>query len=527
MKQFENLTVAAEKAGCTELIREAEERIRNLEDRRQTGVFIIGGANSGKTTILNGIVGSQLREPGFLTEEEKPLKVVFEKQDDEEAFECRLAVNRFWNDEDAILYEVKNTDIFSENMEPDRLLDAADVVFYVVSAVMPFSSEDMEIVKALSFLRLKIVLNKMDLLDEESQKRIEEYVTGICTTLGVGEPIVIRTPDWESIAKEFRAALPSCEERELLRSKHEEIIHREVICGLLGKAEERLTDIQLQYGENRKEQLEAQEKQALWGKLRTRMLEQGEELSADVSSAVRGMAPELSEKLGKLDAGECERKKYLQEQTEKEMESLAKQQSRYVEERMKEDAQRMMESAVNLGLAEGFDFNDAAFSELTSVKICGMKSWENPEKWMALGTPVICSNDTEIKYKRSQILAGTAVAIGLFVVLPLPTAVSWAGGVAAAGIGGSAYVHNAKEVREREWQNMTVEYCETNLRCLADVLADAIKGYYGRLANAIKDRANTLTVSEMDEEALLKTEKELSEIAERCRSMLKMQQMYS
>ncbi len=515
MKQFGDLTEAAEKIGCADLLKEAEERMRNLKNRKQTGVFIAGGANSGKTTILNGIVGTQLREPGLITEEEKPLKVVFEKQDNEEAFECRLVANRFWNNEDAILYEVKNTDIFQENKKPGCLLDAADTVFYVVSAVMPFSGEDMEVVKALSFLRVKVVLNKMNLLDEDSQKRVEEYVAGICTTLGVGAPIVIQTPAWERIAKEFRAALPTYEERELIRKEHGEIIRRETISGMLGKVEEQLSNLRLCYEKDKEEQLEmsieAQEKQALWGKLRTRMLEQGEELSADVSHNIKAMTAELSEKFGKADTGECEPERYLQRQMEKEMERLAKQQSSYAEGRMKGDSRKMMESAVNLGLVKGFDFNDTEFSALTSIKIYGMQLVVNPES---------CSDGAEANDKRNQILAGTAVAIGLFVVLPLPTAVSWAGGIAAAGIGGSAYVRSTKEIRKREWQNMVAEYCKVNLCHLADSLSNSVKKYYRRLADAIKERANAVVVPAVDEERFHASERELCEIEEQCRRML-------
>lgn len=517
MEQFKELTEAAEKIGCADLLKEADERIRKLDNRKQTGVFIAGGANSGKTTILNGIVGTQLREPELITEDEKPLKVVFEKQEDEEAFECRLVANRFWNNEDAILYEVKNTDIFQENKEPGSLLDAADIVFYVVSAVMPFSGEDMEAVKALSFLRVKVVLNKMDLLDEDSQKKVEEYVAGICATLGVGAPIVIRTLEWEGIAKEFRAALPTYEERELIRKEHEQMLRRETISEMLGKVEERLSELRLCYEKDRAEQLELsmemQEKQALWGKLRTRMLEQGAELSADVSRNIKTMRAELSEKLGKADIGE-RGPEYLQRQMEKEMERLAKQQSSFAEEKVKEDFRKMMESAVNLGLVKGFDFNDAEFSELTSIKIIDMKSVVDPES---------CSDGTGANDKRSMILAGTAAAIGLFIILPLPTAVSWAGGIAAAGIGGSEYVRSTKEMREREWQDMAAEYCKVNLCHLADSLSDAVKEYYGRLADAMKERAAAAAVPSVpavDEEGFRVSERELCEIAEQCRRML-------
>lgn len=510
MKQFEDLKTAAEKVGYMDLFKGAEDRIRNLEHREQTGVFIAGGANSGKTTILNGIVGTTLREPSFLTEEEKPLRVVFEKQDDDEAFECHVAANRFWNDEDAILYEVKNTDIFRENNEPEQLLDFADVVFYVVSAMMPFTSEDMEMIKALSFLHVKVVLNKMDQIDKDAQKKVAEYVTGICTTLGVGKPIIIQMSEWEKIAKDFRAALPLYDDRKLLRDNHERMIRREAVSGLLEKAEKRLDDVRIQYEKDREKQLEIQEKQALWGKLRTRMLEQGNDLSIEVSRNVKGMTAELTEKLQKMDIKKAaEPERYLQKQMEKEMKEMAMSQSGYVEKRMKEDSKSMMESAVNLGLVEGFDINDAKFMELTSIRIETMTSVMDGK-----------AKGAGVNNKGNQIIAGTAVAIGLFVVLPLPTAVSWIGGITAAGIGGSTYVKNTKETQEKERHDLIAEYCEVNLNHLASTLADAVKKYYGRLAETIKERAAAISAPAADDEGFRILESELKEITEKCRNML-------
>ena len=106
MVNFEELQAIADKAGRKDLTGTASERIRQINERTKTGVFVTGGMNCGKTTVLNGITGTVLREPGLLSEKEKPLRVVFEKAEEENGFENRTVANREWNNEDAVLYEM-------------------------------------------------------------------------------------------------------------------------------------------------------------------------------------------------------------------------------------------------------------------------------------------------------------------------------------------------------------------------------------------------------------------------------------
>ena len=172
MVNFEELQAIADKAGRKDLTGTASERIRQINERTKTGVFVTGGMNCGKTTVLNGITGTVLREPGLLSEKEKPLRVVFEKAEEENGFENRTVANREWNNEDAVLYEMKLDDILEEDGKPKHILDLADVVFYVISAVAPFTAADMEAVRALSFLKVQVDLNKMVLQDVGSSGQV-------------------------------------------------------------------------------------------------------------------------------------------------------------------------------------------------------------------------------------------------------------------------------------------------------------------------------------------------------------------
>ena len=118
---------------------------------------------------------------------------------------------------------------------------------------------------------------------------------------------------------------------------------------------------------------------------------------------------------------------------EEKIQSLAESQKEQIETRMREDCRDMMKRAVNLGLTTGFDLTDADFVLMTSVTKPGYRLQIEKAKY---------SGD-------SRILLGTGIAAGLFLLLPIPTTLGVVGTVAAAGIGGSAYLKDKKEKSEK------------------------------------------------------------------------------
>ena len=164
----------------------------------------------------------------------------------------------------------------------------------------------------------------------------------------------------------------------------------------------------------------------------------------------------------------------------------------------------MMKRAVNLGLTTGFDLTDADFVLMTSVTKPGYRLQIEKAKY---------SGD-------SRILLGTGIAAGLFLLLPIPTTLGVAGTVAAAGIGGSAYLKDKKEKSEKLWEQQIREYSRMNLRNLGDALSASVRDYYGKLADTIRKRAEALQPPQADESAAQRRTEELNSLLARCRELL-------
>lgn len=512
MEKWEELRTLAKKAGREDLADDAMRRSQDIMERAKTGVFVTGGISCGKTTILNGITGVELREPSVLSGEEKPLRVMFEKVQEDSRFECRTVADRKWYDEDAILYEMKLDDILQEDGRLNELADLADVVFYVVSAVAPLTSKDMDAMRALSFLKIQVVLSKMDILDEESVPKVEKYVEGACEKLGLAPPIVLWDVPWEQAAKTFRMALPSWDEREALRKEHVRAVRREAAEKLQEEVRNQRHAQQKRQEQEKKDRsrkaLETQEQQALWGKLRAQMQEQGGELTEQVKKDMEKAEGRIREKLYAVAEAiqfdeELMRSK-IPLGMKKEMQALVEAQKKRIENRMQEDCRRMMERAVNLGLTTGFDLTDTDFALMTTMAKPDYE-WKAPQ--------AVCSGD-------ARILLGAGVAAGLFLLLPVPTALGVAGSVAAAGIGGSAYIKEKKKTKEQFWKREIRDYCRENLKNLEEALAGGVKDYYGRLADALRKKAEDLELPHGDEGDQNGSE-ELAELLGQCEELLK------
>ena len=512
MVNFEELQEIAQKTGQGDLAETVSQRVSQMEERTKTGVFITGAMNCGKTTILNGISGTVLRDPDFISEKEMPLRVVFEKSEEIDGFENRTVANREWNNEDAILYEIKLEDILEEDGKPKRILDLADIVFYVISALSPFTAADMDAIRALSFLKIQIVLNKMDLLDEDSAVQVENYAKEICADLGLPSPFVIRDVNWDQVAKSFRFALPSWKERNLLREEHKDAVRRETARELEKNIQEQLRSEITKNSQDREEyarkDLETQEQRALWGRLRAQMLECCDELLTKVRENTESMKARISTEL--YSAAKAQQfdedwiGKQIPKQMEKKMQSLVESQKEQIEATMQEDCRNMMKRAVNLGLTTGFDLTDADFVLMTSVVKPGGE------------LPI-----EKVKYSgNSRFLLGAGIAAGLFLLLPIPTSLGVAGSVAAAGVGGSAYLKDRKEKSEKLWEQQIREYSRINLRNLGDALSASVRDYYGKLADVIRKRAEALQMPPADESAAQCRTEELKHQRAKCRKLL-------
>lgn len=522
MELFEKLLPLAAEAGCEETVKSLNGQMEKLIAQEDTHVVVTGGANSGKTTLINHMVGNEIREESLLNEEEKPLRIVFQKTADDDAYECRTVVNQAWYDEGVVLYEMKIQDMLcGENAGLKEEMNTKDVVLYMVSAITPFTYEDVNAVKALAGLSVRVVLNKLELIDEESRDKVVEYVCDLCTNMGLSSPVVPQAEDWDNMGKIIRDILPGTIEMGDIRKRHIETIYKSAVQLVEAEAKKALAENQLQLERTMEnhisESLEAHVKRSKWGALRADMLENGNELSAEIRTDIQGNIEKLGIKL--FDMGKEVHfndqwiKKNLPKEMQKALQSLTKSLKAKIELRMQEDCRGMMDTAVREGLAEKFDLSEPDFMAMTQV--INIEPYVIPEM-------VSDRKDEFFGDKKSmEIILGTGAAVGLFLLIPLPTAFCVVGGAAAVGIGGAAYLKEKNGWEEEKYQKELLNYTKINCRNLADAIADSIRNYYDKIASILVGRGESVTVGEPDQTAYKEKEQRLRKIIDRCQELVK------
>lgn len=182
--------------------------INKINAREMLHVGFVGAQNSGKTALINAAVGQQLREvSNFSQQDALPMKVTFERMEDDCRFECHSVFDQKWHDTGAVLFEFKIADL----LERDRLVNYADdidFVFYLVSAMNAFTSDDIVTLRGLSTLKIRPILTKLDAVDSEERDSIIAYANKMSERLGLPEPLIIDKSNWNDAGRILRDALP-------------------------------------------------------------------------------------------------------------------------------------------------------------------------------------------------------------------------------------------------------------------------------------------------------------------------------
>lgn len=505
MNNYDELMEIAEKIECIDELEHLKEIVKDVSERSKTGVFITGALKSGKTTILNGIVGRKIKEPSILPEEDHPLRVSFEVMEDDPRFECYVAENKAWNEEDAVLYEVSIDEAL-------QFLPLADVIFYVVSALTPFTKEDIEAIKSMSCLKVKVVLSKMDFLDDESKEEVIKYANGISENMGLGSVLIRNDDDWEATAKAFRYELPTFSERQLIRDSYSKWMQHHLVKSFQKKAEQMLQKNREMKEKSRQEflndDLEAQEALALWNLVRVQMLEAGEELAKQAIDKIKKETEEIADALFEEGKSVGFHQKWAEVQLPKHlmrrMKEYLETQVPMMEKQMKADSQNMMKRLENLGLVSGFDLNEFDFANATNIYV------------KAHGVDV---RSVKLKMREMDfnIPHKAAILMGLFLICPIPVnIISIAGTLTTAGIGYGIYKREKDRIEEKRWKMVLNEYCKENINNLTDNMIISIKNYYYQLADFISEHANDVKFPQMDDEAYVRKEKEWNEVIQKC-----------
>lgn len=181
---YNKLNVLAEQAECSQ-IKESYNEIRmSMQQSTMKQYAILGDVNAGKSTIINILAGEKKLPVSVRSNEHGKVAFV-----DSDVYNCRWV-------------ELSNGSYVGDSVaEIDSPLWYIDAAIYVLSAIAPFSQQDVAAVKAcLSHgVPCSLALNKLDATDESEKDEIITYIkTQAERHFGSDSLIIINTKDGEA-----------------------------------------------------------------------------------------------------------------------------------------------------------------------------------------------------------------------------------------------------------------------------------------------------------------------------------------
>lgn len=492
MKRFEELKSMAETVGCVAsvgaLARDAE-RLLGLD---RIHVAFVGGQNSGKTTLINGIVGQSVREPDMLSIGEKPLRIAFDDMPIDARFDCVNVVHEQWNRENAVFYELKSGEVLKDGEHSlSSLMNQMDCVFCVVSALAPMTGEDVQLLDLAKFLPVTVVLTKMDALESEDAQRVEDYVADFCRNRGLSQPIVVRAErgrggamtagDWTGCAKRICRAIPLPQSMDELRGRHLDAIIHQARTLILTAAEMALQENQARWKAAllafQMEDIQDKRTEADWNGLRADMLEKGLALSDEIVRRLEEQKSSIVDVLmdgrrseDEKAGGARRRDAALAQRARKLFEDALLQQAESVQKTLDADADYMIRRAIWLGLIK-----DEAEAERIFVNSPEVQTADRVERNFS---PLL---------KRGSLWRGVlrdGAWVWLVGAIPWhnPSLATLA--TISAATGGVLKVFaESKRWKEEEWRKALTKYVDDNFDAVADAMRGAVSEAYGALAD--------------------------------------------
>lgn len=180
------------------------QRAETLESRSEKHVGIIGPTNSGKSTLINGILGQEVRVPSVLPFNGLPLRVVFDRRMDDERFECVHVFQQEWSNADVVLFEFSSEKILKD----EQCIDELDIVFYLSPLSHFMTAEDKKTVQSFEGIPVHIIATQCDRVSADDETKAKEYAVTACERMGLPTPIFADPDNWQSVSEKMRNALP-------------------------------------------------------------------------------------------------------------------------------------------------------------------------------------------------------------------------------------------------------------------------------------------------------------------------------
>lgn len=466
----------------------------------------LGSCGAGKTTLMNIVLGTEVREPQMLPDDSaKPLRVSFDRRSDDKRYDCAAVVSDVWSEAVDGLYEFNISEAFvKDEGEQSAAREDIDYWFFAVNASMPFNSTEIEVLKKLPPESVTVLITRTDLLRREKDTaRVKEFIGTYCKRLNLGEPIACDVENGAELAKALRARLPDDTALAALRRVRSEALAekaRELVRAEARKAIEENEKARHDARESSADDdLQLQRKKAAWSVVRANILESGIALSGEVEKMLFSHQDELANELYRSGQSSAFSDKWceteLPRKTEECLAKLLGASEHEISLRIDRDLAALLRKAEELQIVP----------QKFSLDTDGPTSAKGLPKDKRGGST---------SFETTKLVALSVAAVGGIVLLrsafDLSGAVTAAATAAAAGAVSQQY-RNVKRTKAHNWRDALRHYAEQNLKKLSQTVREEILAHYDGVAEMIS-RNSALQKVEFDDSPFDRRREELEAI---------------
>jgi len=179
MNLSQDIEQIAQNTGCEHEITVIDGIIDALKNSKTLNAAVLGETNCGKTSLINQLVGREVRKPSMLPLDEAPLMVTFHEEEKKPSYEVVLLDGPEQEASKISFFEIPiNLAIDYDTRQLSPMLEEMDVVIYLISAVTPAAALDIANIAAIEDkLPVLYYVSKADLVeDRDERKTCLEYI---------------------------------------------------------------------------------------------------------------------------------------------------------------------------------------------------------------------------------------------------------------------------------------------------------------------------------------------------------------
>lgn len=344
MELSKEIRELAQKEGVEAEVMAVEDMMEKLSEGGNKNIAILGEMNCGKTSLINRLVGTEVRRPTKFASDALPLMVTFGSGEKKAGYEVIVADFTQCEEREVNLFEIPlNMAVDPDTGNASAMLEEMDAIIYITSALMPFTASDAAYLEVIiDLFPMILYVSRADIIDNDKDYEATlEYIRREAAARFQGAELEIldsRCPDVIDVIWKGIRELPLEEMRQFHLARLEQRA-REVIVERLRlhlkqmdkEEQEREKDRAAQDAARRELQLE-------WEELRLGMGERKQSL-LDVICQRMGEARELAkEKLEKQLMETSDKKEWVEQKLENALRAELESSAQTVIEELKDKA---------------------------------------------------------------------------------------------------------------------------------------------------------------------------------------------